>query len=66
MAFYSSVFEEVFNLPEWQDYRKRVGLVGEFMTGDPLAQYWRDQLELHRKMLEVAAALAGPQDASRK
>jgi putative tricarboxylic transport membrane protein len=62
VAFYSSVFEKVFNLPEWQDYRKRVGLVGEFKTGDPLQQYWRDQLELHRKMLEVAAVLSSPQD----
>jgi len=55
--YYSAVFEKVFKLPEWQKYREGSGLVGDFLTGAPLREYWRAQLELHGRMLEVARAL---------
>jgi tripartite-type tricarboxylate transporter receptor subunit TctC len=55
--YYSAVFERVFNLPEWQEYRRRNGLTGEFVSGPPLRQYWRSQLKVHGWMLEVARSL---------
>jgi putative tricarboxylic transport membrane protein len=55
--FYAGVFEKVFNSPEWQSYKDRAGLLGEFLTGRPLRQYWQAQLELHGRVLEVARAL---------
>jgi tripartite-type tricarboxylate transporter receptor subunit TctC len=55
--YYSAAFEKVFNLPEWRDYRKRAGLLGEFLSGPPLRQYWQAQLELHGRMLEAARML---------
>jgi tripartite-type tricarboxylate transporter receptor subunit TctC len=55
--YYSAVFERVFNLPEWQDYRKSNGLTGEFLSGPSLREYWRSQLELHSWMLGVARSL---------
>jgi putative tricarboxylic transport membrane protein len=54
--YYSAVFEKVFKLPEWQSYKERAGLLGDFLTGPPLRQYWHAQLELHGRMLEIAGA----------
>jgi tripartite-type tricarboxylate transporter receptor subunit TctC len=55
--YYTGVFERVFNLPEWQAYRESNGLTGAFLSGPPLREYWRSQLELHRWMLGVAGTL---------
>jgi tripartite-type tricarboxylate transporter receptor subunit TctC len=55
--YYSAVFERVFNLPEWQTYKQRNGLTGEFLSGPPLREYWRGQLKMHGWMLEVARSL---------
>src|SRR5262245_22330062 len=54
--YYSAVFEKVFKSPEWQNYMERAGLLGDFLTGAPLRQYWHAQLELHGRMLEIARA----------
>jgi tripartite-type tricarboxylate transporter receptor subunit TctC len=55
--YYSVVFERFFNSREWQEYKERAGLMGEFLTGLPLREYWRSQLQVHRWMLEVARSL---------
>jgi tripartite-type tricarboxylate transporter receptor subunit TctC len=55
--YYTGVFERVFNLPEWQAYRENNGLTGAFLSGRPLREYWRSQLELHKWMLGVAETL---------
>jgi len=55
--YYSAVFERVFNLPEWKDYRESNALMGEFLTGPPLREYWSSQLKLHSWMLDVAQSL---------
>jgi tripartite-type tricarboxylate transporter receptor subunit TctC len=52
--YYSAVFEKMFHSPEWQGYRQRVGLLGGFLSGPALRDYWRSQLELHAGMLEAA------------
>jgi len=55
--FYSAVFEKVFHTAEWQDYRQRTGLLGDFLSGPALRDYWRAQLGVHGRLLEVAQAL---------
>jgi len=55
--YYSVVFERVFNLPEWQDYKERNVLLGEFLSGPALREYWRSQLQVHKWMLGVAQSL---------
>lgn len=55
--YYSGVFERFFNSKDWQDYKERAGLMGEFLTGPALREYWRSQLQVHRWMLEVARSL---------
>ncbi len=53
-AYYTRAFKKVYELPEWQAYRARTGLVGEFMSGKPLREYWRNQLTFHRKLIAIA------------
>jgi putative tricarboxylic transport membrane protein len=55
--YYSGVFERFFNSQDWRDYKQHAGLMGEFLTGPPLREYWRAQLQLHGWMLEVARSL---------
>jgi putative tricarboxylic transport membrane protein len=56
-AYYQGVFKKVFDSAEWQDYRKKKSLVGDFMTGDALMDYWTKQRETHREMLVKMGAL---------
>jgi len=58
-AYYQNLFKKVFNSAEWQDYRQKRALRGEFMTGDALKQYWLDGRELHKQMLMKTGALSG-------
>jgi tripartite-type tricarboxylate transporter receptor subunit TctC len=60
--FYSAVFEKVFQSPDWQSYKKRAGLLGEFLSGRPLREYWQAQLEIHGRLLEVARAARKPME----
>lgn len=56
-AYYQGVFKKVFDTKEWQDYRKKKSLVGDFMTGDALSDYWKKQRETHRQILMKMGAL---------
>src|SRR5262249_3733385 len=39
-AFYTNLFKQVFDTPEWQDYMKKNSLRGNFLSGPPLMSYW--------------------------
>jgi tripartite-type tricarboxylate transporter receptor subunit TctC len=49
--FYRGVFQKVYDSEEWQAYMKKKSLLGEFITGDDLKDYWKVNNETHRKML---------------
>jgi len=49
--FYRDVFRKVYDSAEWQEYMKTKSLIGEFITGDDLMDYWKVNNETHRKML---------------
>ncbi|GMQ74966.1 MAG: tripartite tricarboxylate transporter substrate-binding protein [Gammaproteobacteria bacterium] len=58
-AYYVDLFTRVFNSEEWQSYRKKKSLQGDLLTGEKLMHYWKDEREVHRKMLVKMGAISG-------
>jgi len=55
--FYKGVFKNVYDSKEWQDYMKTKSLIGEFITGNDLEDYWQVNYETHEKMLKEIGEL---------
>lgn len=51
VAYYRDVFTKVYNSDEWQEYKKKKSLLGDFITGDDLKAYWETALANHKKLL---------------
>ena len=51
-AYYQGVFEKVYNSDEWQEYMKKKSLRGDFLTGDALKAYWKNERAIHETMLK--------------
>ena len=49
--YYRGVFQKVYGSEEWQVYMKKKSLLGEFITGDDLHDYWVVNNDTHRKLL---------------
>jgi len=59
VAFYTNLFEELFNSQEWQDYCTSDGLTCDnFMKGDELGAFHATQLAAHEKLIEQVGAKA--------
>jgi tripartite-type tricarboxylate transporter receptor subunit TctC len=58
-AYYVDLFTRVFNSEEWQTYRKKKSLQGDLLTGQKLMDYWKNEREIHRKMLIKMGAISG-------
>ncbi len=58
-AYYQALFKQVFDSPEWAEYRKKKSLQGEYLSGDDLMKYWMNEREIHRNMLTEMGALKG-------
>jgi tripartite-type tricarboxylate transporter receptor subunit TctC len=56
-AYYQALFNKVFASSEWQGYRKKNSLQGEYLTGQPLVDYWTKFNEVHRTMLVKMGAI---------
>ncbi|UUX50343.1 tripartite tricarboxylate transporter substrate-binding protein [Nisaea acidiphila] len=54
--YYTALFKKVYESAEWQDYRTKKSLYGEFLTGDDLRDYWKVNNETHRAMLAKMGA----------
>ena len=50
--YYRNVFQQVFDSEEWQTYRTKKSLYGDFLTGQELKDYWAREKEIHRVMLK--------------
>ena len=50
--FYRDVFKKVYGSTEWQRYMKKKSLVGKFITGTKLHDYWLMERKKHRKLLK--------------
>lgn len=46
-SYYVGLFRRVFDTPEWQAYREKNSLFGDFVSGPELMRYWLDQREKH-------------------
>lgn len=55
--YYSDLFKKVFDSEDWQAYRKKQALQGEFLTGDALKKYWDVNNKTHIAMLKKMGAL---------
>lgn len=55
--YYQALFAKVFASSEWQDYRNKRSLLGDLLQGQALADYWIEQREIHKQMLEKMGAL---------
>ena len=56
-AFYRDLFHKVFVSAEWQQYRQKKALYGDFMSGSTLQDYWGKQKVNHEKLLRDAGEL---------
>ena len=50
--YYRNVFQQVFDSEEWQTYRKKKSLYGDFLTGQALKDYWAREKDIHEVMLK--------------
>ncbi|MBX2853830.1 MAG: tripartite tricarboxylate transporter substrate binding protein [Rhodobacteraceae bacterium] len=48
-AYYQNLFRAFFDSPEWQEYRQKNSLQGEFLTGRELQSYWIQEREKHAR-----------------
>ena len=51
-AYYTALFQKVYDSAEWQDYMKKKALQGEFLSGDGLKSYWTENNARHVTMLK--------------
>ena len=58
-AYYVDLFTRVFNSDEWQSYRTKKSLQGDLLTGEKLMDYWKNEREIHKKMLIKMGAIPG-------
>ena len=56
-AYYSDLFTKVFNSKKWQTYKSKKSLMGDFLGGDGLKDYWMVQRERHTKILKASGAI---------
>ncbi|MGI9482529.1 MAG: Bug family tripartite tricarboxylate transporter substrate binding protein [Hyphomicrobiales bacterium] len=55
--YYTDLFTKVFNSEDWQTYRKKKALQGDFLTGDALMDYWKKERDIHEAMLKKMGAI---------
>lgn len=56
-AYYMDLFKKVFDSAEWQEYRTKKSLQGEFLSGQSLMDYWVKERDVHRAMLQKMGAI---------
>lgn len=56
-AYYTGLFAKVYTSEEWQKYKKDKSLMGDFMSGKDLREYWATQNARHEKILKESGAI---------
>lgn len=56
-AYYTDMFKKVFDSAQWQDYRDKQSMGGDFLSGDELKYYWRIQRNRHTSILRASGAI---------
>ena len=57
LAFYSGLFQKVFESPKWQAYKTSRALLGDKIEGDALLSYWESQRARHETILKASGAI---------
>ena len=50
--YYRNVFQQVFDSEDWQTYKKKKSLYGDYLTGQELADYFAREKASHEQMLK--------------
>ena len=50
-AYYQDLFQKVYDSDEWQTYKKKKSLLGDFLAGDELIAYWKKERAVHKEIL---------------
>jgi len=56
-AYYTALFTKVYESDAWQKYKNDKLLMGDFMSGEELSEYWGVQIENHEKILKASGAI---------
>jgi tripartite-type tricarboxylate transporter receptor subunit TctC len=56
-AYYTELFRKVYKSADWQEYKSKKSLMGEFMSQLDLADYWGTQIENHKTILKASGAI---------
>jgi len=56
-AYFSDLFTKVYNSADWQSYKSKKSLMGDFMSGEELVAYWNVQRDLHKVILKASGAI---------
>lgn len=57
LKYYTDLFTNVYNSADWQDYKSKKSLMGDFMAGSDLASYWDVQRTRHQSILKASGAI---------
>lgn len=57
LAYYTEMFTKVYKSADWQDYKSKKSLMGEFMAGGELKAYWDTQRGRHETILKASGAI---------
>ncbi|MGC6485926.1 MAG: Bug family tripartite tricarboxylate transporter substrate binding protein [Candidatus Puniceispirillales bacterium] len=57
LAYYTDMFTKVYNSADWQGYKSKKSLMGDFMHGGDLKAYWQTQRDRHETILRASGAI---------
>ncbi|NDA08036.1 MAG: tripartite tricarboxylate transporter substrate binding protein [Alphaproteobacteria bacterium] len=57
LAYYTDLFTKVYNSADWQAYKSKQSLMGDFMHGAELKAYWNTQRNRHQSILKASGAI---------
>jgi len=55
--YYTDLFAKAYKSKDWQTYKSKKSLMGDFMAGDELKAYWVSQRDRHQKILKASGAI---------
>lgn len=56
-AYYTDLFQKTYDSADWQTYKSDKSLMGDFMAGQDLKDYWTTQRDRHEAMLKASGAI---------
>ncbi|OED40944.1 hypothetical protein AB833_10620 [Chromatiales bacterium (ex Bugula neritina AB1)] len=57
LAYFTDLFTKVYDSADWQEYKSKKSLMGDFMAGSDLASYWDTQRTRHEGILKASGAI---------